>query len=157
MNRQSYTDKKGLTVKELMTTGIFSALLCIAMFLCGIPFAINPVTTFCTSVGSVILGGPISLLLEAIYGEVELKGMAKSDCIKESVYVDDGIGYGAGISGIGLRNLTKVHGKKLNDPSACPWKCRYISDHHRHSSHGFTASCVLIFIICDIHGKIFLD
>lgn len=65
MSEKSYVDKKGLTVKDLVTTGIFSALLCIAMFLCGIPLAINPVTTFYTSVGSAILGGPIFLLLVA--------------------------------------------------------------------------------------------
>ena len=65
MNEKFYVDRKGLTVKDLVTTGIFSALLCIAMFLCGIPLAINPVTTFYTSVGSAILGGPIFLLLVA--------------------------------------------------------------------------------------------
>lgn len=65
MVEKSYVDKKGLSVKDLVTTGIFSALLCIAMFLCGIPFAINPVTAFYTSVGSAILGGPIFLLLVA--------------------------------------------------------------------------------------------
>ena len=61
----SYVNKKALTVKDLVTTGIFSALLCVAMFIGGIPFAVNPVTTFYTSVGSAILGGPIFLLLVA--------------------------------------------------------------------------------------------
>lgn len=65
MAKKTYLNKKGLTVKDLVTTGIFSALLCIAMFLCGIPCAINPVTTFYTSVASAILGGPIFLLLVA--------------------------------------------------------------------------------------------
>lgn len=65
MNENFYENRKGLTVKDLVTVGIFSALLCIAMFLCGIPLAINPVTTFYTSVGSAILGGPIFLLLAA--------------------------------------------------------------------------------------------
>ena len=65
MNEKSYLSRKGLTVKDLVTTGIFSALLCIAMFIGGIPFAVNPVTTFYTSVGSAILGGPIFLLLTA--------------------------------------------------------------------------------------------
>ena len=65
MNETLYGNKKGLTVKDLVTTGIFSALLCITMLLCGIPCAINPVTTFYTSVGSAILGGPIFLLLVA--------------------------------------------------------------------------------------------
>lgn len=65
MTERSYVSRKGLTVKDLVTTGIFSALLCMAMFLCGIPFAINPVTTFYTSVGSAILGGPVFLLLAA--------------------------------------------------------------------------------------------
>ena len=65
MAEKTYLNKKSLTVKDLVTTGIFSALLCIAMFLCGIPCAINPVTTFYTSVASAILGGPIFLLLVA--------------------------------------------------------------------------------------------
>lgn len=65
MTEKSYLNQKGLTVKDLVTTGIFSALLCVAMFIGGIPFAINPITTFYTSVGSAILGGPIFLLLVA--------------------------------------------------------------------------------------------
>lgn len=65
MAKKSYVDRKELTVKDLVTTGIFSALLCIALFIGGIPLAINPVTTFYTSVGSAILGGPIFLLLVA--------------------------------------------------------------------------------------------
>lgn len=65
MAEKSYVNKKGLTVKDLVTTGIFSALLCIALFIGGIPLAINPVTTFYTSITSAILGGPIFLLLTA--------------------------------------------------------------------------------------------
>lgn len=57
--------KKGLTVKDLVTTGIFSALLFIAVLLGGMFFAPNPVLTFYMPLGSALLGGPIFLLLIA--------------------------------------------------------------------------------------------
>ncbi len=59
------TQKKGLTVKDLVTTGIFSALLYIATQIGGIPFGMNPATTFYIPVGAAILAGPIYLLLIA--------------------------------------------------------------------------------------------
>lgn len=65
MTEQSYVHKKEMTVKDFVTIGIFSALLCVASFSGGIPLAINPVTTFYTSVGAAVLGGPIFLLLVA--------------------------------------------------------------------------------------------
>ncbi|MGL6201762.1 MAG: MptD family putative ECF transporter S component [Lachnospiraceae bacterium] len=54
-----------LTIKDLVTTGIFSALLCVTLFIGGVPLAINPVTTFYTSIGAAVLGGPVLLLLIA--------------------------------------------------------------------------------------------
>lgn len=65
MSQISYTNKKGLTIKDLATTGIFSALLTISVLIGGIPFGINPVTTFYQPVGSALIGGPIFLLLIA--------------------------------------------------------------------------------------------
>lgn len=65
MSSLSKTQKNGLTVKDLVTAGIFTALVAIAFFIGGIPFGINPTTTFYQPLGSALLGGPIYLLLIA--------------------------------------------------------------------------------------------
>lgn len=56
---------KGLTVKDLVTTGIFTALFLVFTLVGGIFFAPNPVLTFYMPVGSALLCGPIFLLLVA--------------------------------------------------------------------------------------------
>ena len=58
-------NKKVLTVKDLVTTGIFSALFLVFALVGGIFFAPNPVLTFYMPVGSALLCGPIYLLLLA--------------------------------------------------------------------------------------------
>jgi len=65
MSEKHYNIKNKLNVKDLITTGIFSAMLWIAMMLGGALLAINPITTFYTPIGSALLGGPIFLLLVA--------------------------------------------------------------------------------------------
>lgn len=55
--------KKGLTVKDLVTIGIFSALFLVFALVGGIFFAPNPVLTFYMPVGSALLCGPIYLLM----------------------------------------------------------------------------------------------
>jgi energy-coupling factor transport system substrate-specific component len=57
--------KKGLTVKDLVTTGIFTALLFVFTMVGGVFFATNPVLTFYMPAGSALLCGPIYLLLIA--------------------------------------------------------------------------------------------
>ena len=57
--------KKGLTVKDLVTIGIFSALYLVFDLVGGIFFAPNPVLTFYMPVGSALLCGPIYLLMMA--------------------------------------------------------------------------------------------
>ena len=64
MNR-SDTLKKGLTVKDLVTVGIFTALFLVFALVGGIFFAPNPVLTFCMPVGSALLCGPVYLLMLA--------------------------------------------------------------------------------------------
>ena len=59
------SNKKGLTVKDLVTTGIFSALFLVFALVGGIFFAPNPVLTFYMPVGSALLCGPVYLLLLA--------------------------------------------------------------------------------------------
>ena len=56
MNQQ-FVEKKGLTVKDLVTIGIFSALFLVFTLIGGIFFAPNPVLTFYMPVGSVLLCG----------------------------------------------------------------------------------------------------
>ncbi len=58
-------NKKGLTVKDLVTIGIFSALFLVFALVGGIFFAPNPVLTFYMPVGSALLCGPVYLLLLA--------------------------------------------------------------------------------------------
>jgi len=57
--------QKGLSVKDLVTTGIFTALMIVFTMLGGIFFAPNPVLTFYMPMGSALLGGPVYLLLVA--------------------------------------------------------------------------------------------
>ena len=56
---------KGLTVKDLVTTGIFTALLLVFILAGGVFFATNPVLTFFMPAGSGLLAGPVYLLLVA--------------------------------------------------------------------------------------------
>ena len=59
------TAKRGLSVKDLVTIGIFTALMLVFSMVGGIFFAPNPVLTFYMPMGSAILCGPIYLLLIA--------------------------------------------------------------------------------------------
>lgn len=65
MINQKVSDQKGLTVKDLVTTGIFAALIWVTMLIGGGVFAPNPLLTFYMPLGSALLGGPIFLLLVA--------------------------------------------------------------------------------------------
>lgn len=56
---------KGLTVKDLVTVGIFTALFLVFALVGGIFFAPNPVLTFYMPVGSALLCGPVYLLMLA--------------------------------------------------------------------------------------------
>jgi energy-coupling factor transport system substrate-specific component len=55
----------GLSVKDLVTTGIFSAIFFVFTMIGGVFFAVNPVLTFYMPMGSALLCGPIYLLLNA--------------------------------------------------------------------------------------------
>ena len=57
--------KKGLTAKDPVTIGIFSALFLAFALMGGIFFAPNPVLTFYMPVGSALLCGPVYLLMLA--------------------------------------------------------------------------------------------
>ena len=57
--------KKGLSIKDLVTIGVFSAIYLVFFLAGGMPFAINPVLTFYMPLGCALLCGPIFLLLVA--------------------------------------------------------------------------------------------
>lgn len=65
MRNQSYADKKGLTVRDIVSTGIFTALFFVFYMLGGAFFAPNPVLTFYMPIGSALLCGPIFMVLAA--------------------------------------------------------------------------------------------
>lgn len=58
MSNQVNSLKKGLTVKDLVTTGIFSAIFFVFTLVGGLPFAPNPVLTFYMPMGAALLCGP---------------------------------------------------------------------------------------------------
>ncbi|SET42937.1 MptD family putative ECF transporter S component [[Clostridium] polysaccharolyticum] len=59
------TEQIGLSVKDLVTTGIFSAIFFVFTLVGGVFFAVNPVLTFYMPMGSALLCGPVYLLLVA--------------------------------------------------------------------------------------------
>lgn len=65
MANYDQTGRKGLSVKDLVTTGIFTALLFVFTMVGGAFFATNPVLTFYMPAGSALLCGPIYLLMIA--------------------------------------------------------------------------------------------
>lgn len=65
MNQQSENPEKGLTVKDMVTTGIFTALYLVFTMVSGIFFAPNPVLTFYMPIACALVCGPIYLLLVA--------------------------------------------------------------------------------------------
>lgn len=94
--------KKGLTVKDLVTIGIFSALFLVFALVGGIFFAPNPVLTFYMPVGSALLCGPVYLLMLA---SSEALGSDDSGCnyVHHLVRDRDALGHGAGLSDHGHR------------------------------------------------------
>lgn len=65
MLNQNEMTKKGLTVRDLVTTGIFTALILICIGIGAMPFAPNPLLTFYMPLGGALFGGPAFLLLAA--------------------------------------------------------------------------------------------
>ena len=65
MRNQINPAKKSLTIKDLVTTGIFSAIFLVFTMIGGIFFAPNPVLTFYMPMGAALLCGPVYLLMIA--------------------------------------------------------------------------------------------
>lgn len=65
LQQTSYLNKKGLTIKDLVTIGIFTALFFLFELIGGMPLAINPATSFFLTCGISLLCGPVFLLMIA--------------------------------------------------------------------------------------------
>lgn len=65
MSNRANSMNKGLSVKDLVTTGIFTALVFVFIFVGSIFFAPNPVLTFFMPAGGGLLAGPAFLLMIA--------------------------------------------------------------------------------------------
>lgn len=65
MSNRANSMNKGLSVKDLVTTGIFTALVYVFILIGGMFFATNPVLTFFMPAGSGLLAGPAFLLMIA--------------------------------------------------------------------------------------------
>lgn len=65
MANQTTQKPIGLTVRDLITTGVFSALYFVFNMVGGMPFGINPILTFYLPMGCALLCGPIFMLLIA--------------------------------------------------------------------------------------------
>lgn len=63
--QSSYLNKKGLTIKDLVTIGIFTALFFVFQLIGSLPFAPNPALTFYQPFGIALLCGPAFLLMVA--------------------------------------------------------------------------------------------
>lgn len=64
MSIQAQT-KKGLTVKDLIVIGVFTAILSVCSMIGGTIFAVTPTLTFYYPIGAALLPGPVFLLLMA--------------------------------------------------------------------------------------------
>lgn len=62
---QGIATNNGLSIKDLVITGIFSAIFFVFTMIGGAFFAVNPVLTFYMPFGSALLCGPVYLLLVA--------------------------------------------------------------------------------------------
>ena len=65
MSNRANSMNKGLSVKDLVTTGIFTALVFVFILIGGMFFATNPVLTSFMPAGSGLLAGPAFLLMIA--------------------------------------------------------------------------------------------
>ena len=69
MSNQINPAKKSLTIKDLVTTGIFSAIFLVFTMIGGIFFSPNPILTFYLSMGSALVCGPVYLLMIAMWSK----------------------------------------------------------------------------------------
>jgi len=92
--------KQNLTIKDLITIGIFSAIIFVCISLSGGPFAMFPALTFYFPVGASLLAGPVYLLLIAKVpkpGPIFIAGLLMAIfCYATGMHIGMTIGYLAG-------------------------------------------------------------
>lgn len=100
MTNETNIKKQKLTVKELITVGIFSAIIFICIALSGGPFAMFPALTFYYPVGGSLLAGPVYLLLIAKVpksGPIFIAGLLMAIfCYATGMHIGMTVGYLAG-------------------------------------------------------------
>ena len=89
--------KQNLTIKDLITVGIFSAIIFVCISLSGGPFAMFPALTFYFPVGASLLAGPVYLLLIAKVpktGPIFIAGLLMAIfCYATGMHIGMTIGY----------------------------------------------------------------
>ena len=98
--QSSYLNKKGLTVKDLVTIGIFTALFFVFELIGSLPFAPNPALTFYQPFGIALLCGPVYLLMVAKARRYRHFGHYQWNCL---VCTRDALGNGFGLCRHGYR------------------------------------------------------
>ena len=97
MTNKMNIKKQSLTVKELITVGIFSALIFLCIALSGGPFAMFPALTFYYPVDAALLAGPVYLLLVAKVpktGPIFIAGLLMATfCYVTGMHIGMTIGY----------------------------------------------------------------
>ena len=100
MTNETNIKKQKLTAKELITVGIFSAIIFICIALSGGPFAMFPALTFYYPVGGSLLAGPVYLLLIAKVpksGPIFVAGLLMAIfCYVTGMHIGMTVGYLAG-------------------------------------------------------------
>ena len=71
--------KQNLTIKDLITVGIFSAIIFVCISLGGGPFAMFPALTFYFPVGASLLAGPVYLLLLSLIHIYQISSVVQSN------------------------------------------------------------------------------
>ena len=97
MTNKRKIKKQNLTIKDLITVGIFSAIIFVCISLSGGPFAMFPALTFYFPVGASLLAGPVYLLLIAKVpktGPIFITGLLMAIfCYATGMHIGMTIGY----------------------------------------------------------------
>ena len=115
MTSETNRRKQKLTVKDLITVGVFSAILLICISLSGGPFAMFPTLTFYFPVGAALLAGPVYLLLVAKVpkpGPIFIAGLMMAIfCYVTGMHIGMTLGY---LAGSALADLVARTGRYRN-------------------------------------------
>ena len=115
MTSETNRRKQKLTVKDLITVGVFSAIILICISLSGGPFAMFPTLTFYFPVGAALLAGPVYLLLVAKVpkpGPIFIAGLMMAIfCYVTGMHIGMTIGY---LAGSALADLVARTGRYRN-------------------------------------------